>query len=402
MTDHMKNADKKAYEHKIKIAVAADIHYLSPSLMENNGLFSRLVVSNDAKTVEYGDALTDAFFHEIAQMRPDALIIAGDLSFNGEKESHLRLAKKLKPIKDAGICVLVTTGNHDISNKKAFSFSGTHVTETGSVTSGGFIDIYGDFGYGGAKSRDAASLSYTFDLCGTLIVMLDANSPACPCGVSLDTLSWLEAKLFDARRNGMRIIAVGHQNLFRHSIFDKGYVIKNAAALYELFEKYGVRLFLSGHMHIQHILTKGGVTEIATSALPVGACQYGVVTLDGDELCYTTRRADVSSWALSQKMSDKNLLSFADYARRRMDEKTALQTTKELSDKPFSSDEKRAMISYAQEANFAYFSGDLRSLEDRDPNGRLGALWERSGTFTGRYLSSVRKEAGRDHTRFAL
>ncbi|MBQ1374981.1 MAG: metallophosphoesterase [Clostridia bacterium] len=383
----------------LKIVTASDIHYLAPALMENRALFSRHVIEKDAKTVEYGDALTDAFISETARMRPDAVILSGDLSFNGEKESHLRLASKLSSLTREGIAVLVTTGNHDTENKKAASFSGADVSPAETVTTAGFAEIYGAFGPGIAKGRDRASLSYTYILRDTLIVMLDANSPACPCGISGDTLSWLEGELKSARREGMRVICVGHQNLFRHSIFDRGYVMENAARLRALLSAYGVRLFLSGHMHIQHIMSEGGITEIATSALPVGACRYGLLTVTGDSASYAARSADVSAWAHERGEGDINLLSFSDYARRRMDEKTASQTAKELSGKPFTDGEKETMTRFAQEANFAYFSGGMKDLAERDPQGLAGALWERSGTFTGRYLTSVIKEAGHDHTR---
>lgn len=393
-----KNAGEKS--SRLKIITASDLHYLSPDLMGGGELFSRLVLSRDAKAVEYCEELCGAFFREAELLRPDAVILSGDLSFNGEAQSHIRMAEKLSALSKAGICVLVTTGNHDVYNKKAASFAGAYPKALAPFSGGDFEAVYGDFGYGGAQSRDAASLSFTYRISDSLwVLMLDANTRDYPCGLSPDTLRWIEAQLKAASRAGARVIAAGHQNLFKHSIFDTGYVMEDAHLLYELFERYGVRLFLSGHMHIQHILTKGGVTEIATSALPVAACQYGLITIENDGFSYESRRVDVGSWAAAHDISDGNLLRFSDYTRLRMDEKTRLQTGRELSGKGFSAGEKESMIRYACEANFAYFSGNLGALAAHDPDGSIGALWEKSGTFTGRYLSSVRAELGQNHTR---
>ena len=47
----------------------------------------------------------------------DTVLIAGDLSFNGEKESHLEFIKLLNELKENGKRVFVVTADHDFKNE---------------------------------------------------------------------------------------------------------------------------------------------------------------------------------------------------------------------------------------------------------------------------------------------
>ena len=55
--------------------------------------------------MEYCEEVTDAFIRQVIEEMPDALILSGDLTFNGEKASHVALAEKLSTIENAGIPV---------------------------------------------------------------------------------------------------------------------------------------------------------------------------------------------------------------------------------------------------------------------------------------------------------
>ena len=71
---------------------ATDIHYLNPSLVEQGEPFDNVIANGDGKVVHYSDQLLDAFIDEMIELRPDFLILTGDLTFNGEKESHVTIA----------------------------------------------------------------------------------------------------------------------------------------------------------------------------------------------------------------------------------------------------------------------------------------------------------------------
>ena len=147
-------------EEGIRLAVATDLHYLAPQLYDNGAYYTKMIENADGKTMKYIEELTEAFVSQIIESAPDALILSGDLSFNGERESHIMLAEKLRRVADAGIPVLVIPGNHDLYNAKAAAFTGDGYSSADSVSMKEFEEIYADLGFSQALSRDGDSLSY--------------------------------------------------------------------------------------------------------------------------------------------------------------------------------------------------------------------------------------------------
>jgi 3',5'-cyclic AMP phosphodiesterase CpdA len=73
--------------------------------------------------------------------KPDVLILPGDLTFNGARESHAALIEKLQRISDAGVRVLVLPGNHDLNNPMAARFHGDSFDRVESVTAEEFAEM---------------------------------------------------------------------------------------------------------------------------------------------------------------------------------------------------------------------------------------------------------------------
>ena len=157
-----------------RIILMTDIHYLAESLTDRGDMFQSMVEHGDGKLTNYVWEITDAALEEIKLLSPDALIISGDLSLQGEKKSHEELAKKLDEVEKAGITVLVIPGNHDINNPSASVYSGGDRYPAEPTAPEDFERIYKEFGYSEASSRDANSLSYTYDLGPSMrLLMLD-------------------------------------------------------------------------------------------------------------------------------------------------------------------------------------------------------------------------------------
>ena len=239
----------------IKLAVATDLHYLAPQLYDNGAFYTVMIENADGKAMKYIEELTEAFVSQIIESGPDALILSGDLSFNGERESHLMLAEKLRRVEDAGIPVLVIPGNHDLDSSKAAAFIGDGYSRADSVNMREFEEIYADLGFNQALSRDEDSLSYIAEVTPELrVLMVDVNTQDEPGFLDESTLNWINEQLKCSAEAGAKVVAVSHQNLFQHnSLFRGGFVIGNGRLLGALFEKYGVICNLSGHMHVQHI-----------------------------------------------------------------------------------------------------------------------------------------------------
>ena len=384
-------------EEEFTLLTATDPHFIAPGLTDHGAYFTALTESSDGKLMRCSEEIIDAFLAEAIAQKPEALLLTGDLSFNGALLSHTALAAKLRAAEEQGLRVYVLPGNHDLDNPNAASFSGEGFTRVTFATAEDFRRIYADFGFDEALSIDADSLSYVAALNGdTRLLMLDFNTRHDPCGISDKTLAWVEAQLKDARDAGQKMLTAGHQNIFQLTVFRAGYVIQNAEKLAALFREYGVTLYLSGHLHCQHWKTEDGLTEIATSALSVSPCQYGVLKVTGDTLRYETRETDISAWAKAQGRTEKDLLDFQTYAADFFDSRNRQNTAETLSLFAFTPEEVERMTEYIVKLNRAYFSGDMRDAASFDPDGEIAALFERTANLYTAYLASVRPDYGMD------
>ena len=379
------------------IWVAADLHYLAPELNDRGPFLTRLLANGDGKLSLYSEELTEAFLAEAAAEKPDALILLGDLTFNGALASHRALAEKLAALENSGVPVYVLPGNHDVFCSGAAAFEGEKYRPVPSAESADSREIYSAFGYGEAIAADRDSLSILCELDeSTWLLLLDTNTDHDPCGLSDSSLHWVEQQLKAARARGVTVLAAGHQNLMAHSLFVGGYVIRQADALRALLSRYGVRLFLSGHMHIQTLGEADGVTEIVTSALSVWPCQYGVVRARDGRLSYETALTDVAAWARAQGSADENLLDFSAYGEEYLDQNSRRQA-EPLAALGYGEEQVQMMTDYLCAMNRAYVSGDLREIAALDPDGSLLENWAEGDSLTGWYLSGIRDRVGNDY-----
>ena len=378
--------------------IATDLHYISPALTDHGAYFTRMLENSDGKVTAYIDELTDAFLLQVIARHPDALILSGDLTFNGARRSHEDLAAKLRSVRENGIPVYVIPGNHDLHSYMSASFEGDSFTRVDSLTSDEFAEIYREFGFDAAISRDPYSLSYMAEpVPGVRLLMLDTNTRHMEGAVAQNTFTWLEAELQRAQQHGAKVIAVSHQNLLAHSdLLSGGFVIANASLLRSLYERYGVSVNLSGHIHMQHTAaSENGLPEIVTSSLAVSPCQYGVLSIAGGAAQYHTEAVDVAAWARAAGKTDENLLHFRQYAASFFAGTMLRRAAAQLGSEPDAS----AMTTWLAGLNAAYFSGRMDTI---DSASEMAGRWMQTGTFFGQYVQSILSEERRDHTRLSF
>lgn len=358
---------------ELRIAVASDLHYLSPRLVGDEDRLLRIVRAADGKVTQYSPQIAAAFVAKMLEEKPDCVILSGDLTLNGSRESHEELIGLLSPLRDAGIPVLVIPGNHDCTGS-AFAFSGSGAMIIPGMDEAGFGAAYHAFGPQEAIARDEASFSYVYALSDALwLLMLDTNTADAPNDLKDETLAWAEAQLQRAREAGARVIGVMHQNLLVHYTgFSAGFQINHADRLAALYSRYGVRLNLSGHMHLQHIGQTAEQTEIDTSALSVWPHHYGMITVQDDTAAYTACPLDVAEWAESVDADDPALLDFDAYSRDFFDAVTRDKLLPQVQPLPVAEEEKERMLQYAVDFNRCMFAGRTFELTDHSAM----ALWE--------------------------
>ena len=354
---------------ELTIVHVSDMHYFSPSLIENENFMWKVTMESDGKDTVQSALIAQAFVDDMIKLKPDAVVVTGDLTLNGEEASHEELRDLLGKLKDIGIEVYVMTGNHDV-NMTAYRYTNDGVEAVPSFGSQRFEDHWWDFGYGEALSQDRRSNSYIAELNEKRwLLSVDSNTGS-KGTIRKSTLDWIDENLAKANQEGIRVISATHQNLFVHNEnFVWGYQLNNAAALIELYEKYGVEVNLSGHLHVQTIVESNGIADIAVSALVDTPLQYGILTVSGDKLSYRTR--EISNEALKSK------------AKEVFDECTRNKVKNELLNvlDPVVA---QKMMDIAVQLNREYFLGKFSKVDEE-----ALALWKESDGFFAKYLVSI-------------
>lgn len=415
------NKWKADSDHGITMFVATDLHYLAKDLNDNGEAFQTYLNSGDGKLLHYSDEIVNAFENDINRSKPDVLIISGDLTNNGEKISHFRLAEKFKAIeKSAGTRIYVIPGNHDIQNPWARGFQGTEQYITDTINADDFADIYHNFGYEDAISKDQSSLSYLAELSDNLwLLMLDTSiydfndilgMPTTNGELKQETFQWINECGILAREKNVKIVTVMHHNLLDHSkVLNSGFTLDNNEEALKVFQENEFNLVLSGHVHIQNIQStqdQNPVYDIATSSLSVYPVQYGILNFSETQgFDYQTAQVDVETWAKEVGTEDDNLKNFKDYSKDYFTQISFHKFYEKLSKLgSYTEEEKKQMAEAMSILNSNYFAGTTENVIDEIENTPGYQLWVAAdeSTFFRDYVLSMISEREIDHNQFNL
>lgn len=355
--------EKHEAQEPVSMVVVTDTHFAGSEYYAYTGTYEELSdFSGTGKQMRYEEELLDAFISELLEKNPEYVLITGDLSYVGAKESHEAFARKLQPLRDAGMNVLVIPGNHDIDSIPMIYPDGEMILGT-YTTPEDFAEIYADFGYGNADSYHDKTLSYMVNTGkGIRIFMMDTNFVY---GVAYgqikpDALAWLEEELAACQEAGDVPVVAGHHNLLlHHPLFDFGYRVNNWKAVTELFEKYDVNLYLSGHLHIQDIENDGNVYDIVGQSFAVYPHRYAELSVSADGWSYESRKTDVAGYARAAGLTDENLLNFDDYGYHFFYDNAYRQALERMADVADDEEELAELAAFSAELQINYFGGTL-------------------------------------------
>jgi len=286
-------------DRPVRLAVLSDVHlYDTGTLGTSSELDAYLL--QDRKMIKESVEIFDAALAAIVADKPDALLISGDLTKDGERVNHELLAARLQALRAQGVRAYVIPGNHDVANPDAKDFSTVPATAAETVDAAAFASIYARCGYGDAISRDPASLSYVADLGeGVWLFAIDScryaesEDPAAPITagrVRAATLTWLQTWLATARERGIAAIGTMHHGLIEHfpgqSSFFPEYLVEDRETLAAAFAAAGLTVVFTGHYHAQDIVraSYGGVTvhDVETGSTVTAPSPYRLVTIERD------------------------------------------------------------------------------------------------------------------------
>lgn len=304
-----------AQQAAARMAVISDIHLLSPELVVPGSAIERADAS-DSKMMAMSDDIMAALTDSILDLKPNIVLLTGDLTYNGERKSHERMAQYLDRMAEQGIQPLVIPGNHDCNNPYARRYDGDKVQPATTVTRDEFAQIYRNYGYGDGFLRDPASLSYCCEpIPGVIVIGIDSNmderNTLTSRGDEADTyfnggrikpetLEWVLSQAQQARDEGKRVIAMMHHHLVPH--FDQedrllaNYIIRDHDNIARQLLQAGVHVVFTGHLHVTDIATlynedrTDSIVEVATGSAICYPFALRVATLEGE-----TSPADIHS-----------------------------------------------------------------------------------------------------------
>lgn len=378
--------EEDGYNWEKTAIIATDIHYLSGELTDYGSGFQYMVDHGDGKVMTYIEQIVDAFIDEVIAAKPDILILTGDLTYNGEKLSHEEFAAKLYEVEEQGIPVLVIPGNHDANNPSAAEFRNEDRLPAERTTPKQFREIYKDFGYQEAIYEDQNSLSYIYQVDEyNWLFMLDTclfypNTHE-EGSVHPETLKWIEEMLDEAWGEGVNVVMSGHHNLLDQSeVYAFNCTIETGEELTSIMGEWGARLFLSGHLHVQHHKEDEnyGVYEIVTSSLSTPRCQYGVLTFrDDSSFSYYTKAIDMEGWARKNNRTEEDLLEFEKFKEPFLRKVFYNQAYDVLSKIPELKESNVVTMSeFYSDLNYHYYQGTAYLVAEEAKQTKAYALWD--------------------------
>ena len=234
----------------MKAMVISDLHYTEYKEVDP------MIVPGIAVAEEF----TDAIVAEVIDRHLDVLIMTGDNTNSGYSRDVAGLTAKLQKVRDAGVQIVLTTGNHDMDLMGAEEFEEAY------------------FGLLDPVDRDPASLSYTAIVKDVVFLAMDDNAvnPGGQGEFSSGTMRWLAEML--SKYSSRQIIFLSHHNVL-YGYGDRSSasnLIQSPSAseqpetseqlelpeLPDLLRESGVKLAMTGHMHFPYVTEEDGLWEI--------------------------------------------------------------------------------------------------------------------------------------------
>lgn len=250
------------------IHIVSDTHVLAPEyaaqLKDKYGGGMLTPLSSDILK-----AAVDSVIAQKVDGENTFFLIAGDMSYNGERSSHEFVAAQLARLNASGIQTMVIPGNHDILNNGAKHSKTADGTAASMVDRNTYRRIYEPSCY--ATVDESFGLSYVKRLSDRLaIICLDdalddgGVSYFSDGALNRETIDWMKAKAQQLHAEKRAVIAAVHHHVIEHHMYEHdkmssrmlnatpgmktNYNISNAD-IQKAFADAGIEYVFTGHYH---------------------------------------------------------------------------------------------------------------------------------------------------------
>lgn len=356
-------------DKKTSFWVISDTHLIADSLHDHGQAFSQMQKTSQGKDLYYQETALSAFVRMAQKKKPTAIIVTGDVTFNGERVSAKKFAEIFKPLEETQLLVL--PGNHDIYDGWAREFRGKKQYYAGQISPRMWRNIF-KTSYKNAVSVDDKSLAYSVQLNPNyLLILADSNdygkeeattAPATAGFLGREQRRWIKAQLQYASENNLQVIFCMHHNLYAHNpAVNKGYVVDDYRELRKLLAQYNVKLVFSGHIHAQNIMLPQDpcpATEVVTASFCSNDQGYGVVKVSPKEVSYTCYHFKMKDYLTDKEKQNWTLTHFHDYLENiQLGTISAELMQKDLYQNHYDLDTVRKMGRLFGEMNYHFFTG---------------------------------------------
>lgn len=289
---------KESNDGSLSVAVLSDLHMLAPSLVGNTSDFKNVTTSN-RKMFKESAAIIDARLQKIRDEKPDVLLLAGDLTKDGELESHKELAGMLQRFhkQSPKTKIYVTNGNHDINNRFAKNYNTDGKAKAATRTSPQDFENTYSITYkdksiiarylptngksGGLSYVARPKPGYTFiviDSCKYTSDNTSTGKDEHQTGghLSTDLENWVLKQIASAKNRGDTVIGMEHHNIVPHFSFEPTirdeFILEDYDRLSTNFADAGMQFIFTGHMHSQDVAKKTTRNGNDFYDIETGAC----------------------------------------------------------------------------------------------------------------------------------
>lgn len=236
----------------LKITVITDTHYYSPETGTKGKAYEAALMRSQKLLGGSREMLKAAFDKIAADKTSDILLIAGDVSNDGEKAAHEEFREMLCELQAKGKKVFVITATHDYK-EKCKKYVGDEIKDMPGMMREDLYEFYHEFGPDSAISSKPEFMSYVVQLPNN-IRLFALNDDK---GIEGEMYEWVKDQAEDARKNGQFIVAMTHHPIIppspMYELIGKGDMHRNYKDRRKEYADMGIQLMFTGHTHTHNI-----------------------------------------------------------------------------------------------------------------------------------------------------
>lgn len=244
----------------LKINVLTDIHHYSKKIGTHGKAYEHANAKSQIMLAESGEILDSAFEQISTSGESDILLVSGDITSNGDFDSHKEIIEKFRSLKNRGIKVYIITATHDFrKGGETHAYNGEERYPIPAATRDLLYDMYKEFGPDEAISVHRESMSYIVQLCDgyRLFALNDDSNQNGKSGFSDECFAWITEQAKRAREENQFIIAMTHHPLIAPSpiyeLIGKGDMLGDYKQRIEQLADIGIQFIFTGHTHIPNV-----------------------------------------------------------------------------------------------------------------------------------------------------